>query len=210
MNSGLAICVAALVCLVVGAQTILAQATTAQSAQCFGESDSISVSGTVLEPRPLLEVELELRNKSTGKLHLDPSLFALVSDQGEKLKPLTPEQEKSLAGGPTQSGWWQSVASYFGLGWISLAMNEMQDAARRAFATTFETKNLGIVDVYPGATVKGSLFLRSFTSKTNRLTLSIHGITEESGETLAAVRLNCELPRSTTVQGQMTPDNDHR
>ena len=210
MKSALALCLAVVVSLAVESPTItLAQPIAAQPGHFSGESDSISVAGRVLEPRPLLEVALVLRNKSSSTLHLDPSLFAVVSDQGEQFGPLAPEQERSRADSPSQSGWgdvWLSAASYFGLWWLGFAVSGLQDATRKQI----DARSLSVTDVPPGATVKGSLFFKSFTSKTNRFTLLIDGIMQESGEKLAAIRLSCELPRSAIAPGQTAPDNSDR
>jgi hypothetical protein len=162
------------------------------------ENDALSVSATPVRPQMLFEIALVIQNKTTKRVHVDPSLFALVTDQGEQTRVLTTEQAKSLVNNPGQSAW-----SYFWFGDLGYAANKSaQDDERKKI----DEKNLTAIDIFPNAIVRGSVFFKNPDPKTRQVTLYMDGMTLESGEKIPILQVVCEIPLgnqgATTTPGQ--------
>jgi hypothetical protein len=188
----------ATVLVVTGQTMVRAQPTPVQPTTFLGESESVSVSATVVPTQvPLFEIALVVRNKTAGPLHMDPSRFALVSDEGQQASPLSSDEAKNLIRNPDQTFW-----SFFWFGWLGYAANASQQANQMR---QVDAKILKAADIEEGASVNGSLYFKPLNPKTTQFTLSIDGLAQPSGEKVTAVRLNGELPRGKPAQGAPAP-----
>ncbi len=184
----------AMTVVVMGQTMALAQPATVPPTTFLGESESVAVSATVVRGNlPLLEIALTVQNKTAGPVRMDPSRFLLVSDQGDQASPLSADVAKDLMRSPDQSFW-----SWFWFGAIGYVANANQQADQMK---QVDLRILKASDIDPGGNVKGSLFFKPLNAKTSQFTLSIDGLAQPSGEKLAAVRLNGELPKGTAAQG---------
>ncbi len=189
--------IALMVALVLAVPTgAFAQTPPDQSTRCLGESDSISVSSTVLPPTALFEIELTFQNKATGRIHVDPGRFALIGEIEELMTPLTADQAKGLIDNPGQSFW-----SFFWFGSLGYAANQAKQADLKK---QVDTRILSVTDIQPGAVHKGSLFFKGPNTKAEQFTLVIEGLTSEGSE-LASLRLGCEFPKGRSGQGAAAP-----
>ncbi len=167
------------------------------SATITAENDALSVAATPVKPQMLFEIALIIENKSSKRVHLDPSRFVLVTDQREQMNALNSEQAKSLINDPGQSAW-----SKFWFGELGEAANKTaQDNERKKI----DEKNLTTMDIFPNAIVKGSVFFKNPDPKTRRVTLYIDGMILDSAEKIPTMQLVCEIPLggpATTTPGQ--------
>lgn len=169
-----------------------AQPSAAQPETAVGESDAVSVSATVLPPKPIFEIGVEVQNKTADVVRVDPARFLLESDQGDQLTPLTAAEAKDLAHNPAQSFW-----SFFWFGGIGYAANVSQQAEQMR---QIDIKILTAADINPGASVKGSIYFRPLNAKATQIALSVDGLTQGT-EKLTAVRVILALPQAKTVEG---------
>ncbi len=171
-----------------GHSVVLAQSGAARFTTCQVGSDALAVSATVRQPYVILEIELVLQNGSASGIQIDPSRFALYSDQGELNVPLSAEQAAQLIRNPTLDvwAWFWVVSGNFG---VAVGVGGTSEQVQRV-----DTRMLRPTELLPGASVKGSLYFRSPNPRVNLFTLSLEGMAA-AGERLAPVRLNCEMPR---------------
>lgn len=154
---------------------------------CQGDSDFLAASAAVQQRIPyFIEVEVLLLNKGQAKIQMDPGRFALAPDQGGPMTPLTQEQAVQTVRNPAQT-----VSGFLLFGIVGLLSNL---ETQKRWAEEVQARILKGGELPPGSPVKGSVYFKA-NARMALFTLTLNGLTAESGDSLEAVQLtNCQVP----------------
>ncbi len=170
---------------------VSAQPATGPTGKCEALSDFLIVAATTYSSVPIFEVQVELRNNSTGRLRVEPQMFAFTSQQTGRIAPLTLDGARAVVQNPTQV-----LAGLFLFGLLGLFANI---ESQKRWTAHVETNIFKPADLAPEGTVKGSLFFQPNLSMTQG-TLTVDGVKTEAGEALPALSTICAVP---TLAGQV-------
>ncbi len=156
---------------------------------CARSAAMLNVTATVRPPRAVLEIDVELQNRSEDRVRIDPSRIALFSDRGEQSAPLSEDQVRQLIRHPALDLWawfWiGSSSSEFGVG-VGLSGVGSLPADLRSLPAT---------DLLPGATLHGSVYFRTPHPGVDLFVLSFSGLTTGTSAVSASIDLICEVPK---------------
>lgn len=160
----------------------VAAQTTPAAPTCIGDSEALLVTGTGSRGQTFLIVDLNLSNRTSGPIRIDPARITVETDAGAKVAPMSVNEAKGAI---------RNVGAYVGAAFLGPIGIVLTAASAVRLNREIDARILRAGELPSGQPMSRSLYVNVPDKPVSRVTVMIDGLTGTSGQLLPPILLRC-------------------